>query len=167
MLHPKEDVGVVGDLQHPAPAPQCQVSGLGDADAGVCGCDSPSVEWEGGCGQASGCKGAGLQQGRCLGGSDIIISCHCVKDCLCLMGGLPDPHNTFPWGSSGRGGRSQVWSHTLGNSVLGSPVRWPETYGSVSVGQHHPQVSLAGFAEVRALLSEFCRKGRGAPGPGG
>lgn len=45
--------------------------------------------------------------------------------------------------------------------------QWPETHGSVSLGQQHPQVSLAGFAEVRALLSKFCRKGRGAPHPGG
>lgn len=35
LVHPKKDVGVVGDLQNPAPIPQCQVLGRGDADAGV------------------------------------------------------------------------------------------------------------------------------------
>lgn len=164
LVHPRKDVGVVGDLQHPAPAPQCQVSGQGDADAGVWAVTAP--RWGGKVTVAKDDKAAGLQQGPCLGGNHKITFC-CVKDCLSLMGGPPlAPTPCSPRAVVQEEG-VQVWSHTLGNSVLNSPARLLETQGSVSSGQQHPQVSLAAFFEVRALLSEFCRKGRGATGPRG
>lgn len=86
---------------------------------------------------------------------------------LPLMGGPPRPPQHIPLGAVVQEEGVQVWSHTLGNSVLDSPARWPETHGGVSLGQQHPEVSLAGFFEVRALIFQCCRKGRGAPGSGG
>lgn len=89
---------------------------------------------------------------------------------LPLPSAPPDPHTTFlpeQW-CRRKVSSCGAWVITLGNSVLDSRVRWPETYDSVDLGQQHPQVSLAGFFfEVRALPSEFCGKGREAPGPGG
>lgn len=122
--------------------------------------------WEGGRGQAIGWQSLCLQQGPCLGGSHIITSFCCVKDCPSWEA-PPDPHSIFPWEQWCRKKVSRCGATLWGNSVLDSPARWPETHGGVSLGQQHPEVSLAGFFEVRALIFQCCRKGRGAPGSGG